>query len=158
MRVQFSILFVLLITFSSSAQNDSPFLGEKKDIASIIENSIGWALNKDRPLLESIISHDSTLFIFNPGVKANIGWNNFAKNFDFWMSPAFKATHFDVRELRINISQSGNAAWYSCILDDCYEISGKPGCWKDTRWTGVLEKRNSKWIIVQMHFSFLSDK
>jgi hypothetical protein len=30
--------------------------------------------------------------------------------------------------------------------------------WKDTRWTGVLEKRNGKWLIVQMHFSFASDK
>jgi len=24
----------------------------------------------------------------------------------------------------------------------------------NTRWTGVLEKRKEKWVIVQMHFSF----
>ena len=33
-----------------------------------------------------------------------------------------------------------------------------PGCWKDTRWTGVLERRNGEWLIVQMHFSFAADK
>jgi hypothetical protein len=27
----------------------------------------------------------------------------------------------------------------------------------NTRWTGVLEKREGKWLIVQMHFSFASD-
>jgi len=24
----------------------------------------------------------------------------------------------------------------------------------DTRWTGVMEKRAGRWLIVQMHFSF----
>jgi hypothetical protein len=40
----------------------------------------------------------------------------------------------------------------------CGEWNGKPSCWKDTRWTGVLEKREGRWVIVQMHFSFAKDK
>jgi hypothetical protein len=32
------------------------------------------------------------------------------------------------------------------------------GCWKDTRYTGVLEKREGKWVFCQMHFSFAVDK
>ena len=34
---------------------------------------------------------------------------------------------------------------------------GQPGCWQDTRWTGVLEKRDGRWVIMQMHFSFAAD-
>lgn len=34
---------------------------------------------------------------------------------------------------------------------------GQPGRRQDTRWTGVLEKRDGQWLIVQMHFSFASD-
>jgi hypothetical protein len=74
------------------------------------------------------------------------------------MSPKFKATHFDLRNLRINFSRSGDVAWFSAILDDCGEWEGKPDCWKDTRWTGILEKRDGDWLIVQVHFSFASDK
>jgi len=123
-----------------------------------IRDSIGWALKKDRPLLERIIAHDEDLFMFNPDSKPTIGWDAFAKNFDFWMDPRFKATSLDVRELRVRYSPSRDVAWWSAILDDLAEWDGKPVGWKDTRWTGVLEKRDGAWVIVQMHFSFASDK
>ena len=29
---------------------------------------------------------------------------------------------------------------------------------QDTRRTGVLEKRDGSWVIVQMHFSFAADR
>ncbi len=131
---------------------------EKAVIEKNIRASIGWALTKDRPLLESVLAHDDHLFMFQPDSKSTIaGWDQFAKQFDFWMDPRFKATKFDIRELRINLSRSGDIAWWSCILDDLGEWDGKPIGWKDTRWTGVIEKRDRKWIIVQMHFSFAAD-
>jgi ketosteroid isomerase-like protein len=74
------------------------------------------------------------------------------------MDPRFKATRFDVRDLRITRSRSGDVAWFSAILDDCGEWDGKPSCWLDTRWTGVLEKREGGWRIAQMHFSFATDR
>ena len=127
-------------------------------IEKTIRNSIGWALEKDRALLESVLSHDADFFIFHPDSKSTVvGWDAFVKLFDVWMDPRFKATHFDVRDLRINFSRGEDVAWFSSILDDCGEWDGKPNCWKDTRWTGVLEKRDGKWIIVQMHFSFAED-
>ncbi|MBN2147729.1 MAG: nuclear transport factor 2 family protein [Anaerolineales bacterium] len=44
------------------------------------------------------------------------------------------------------------------FLDDHAEWNGEPTGWDNARWTGVLEKRNSKWVIVQMHFSFATDE
>ena len=123
-----------------------------------IRDSIGWALTKDRPLLERVIAHDAELFIFHPDSKSTVvGWDAFAKNFAFWMDPRFKATSFDVRDLRISFSRGGDVAWYSAVLDDLAEWDGKPTGWKNARWTGVLERRGGAWVIVQMHFSFASD-
>ena len=48
-------------------------------------------------------------------------------------------------------------AWFSCLLDDFGEWDGQPVGWKDCRWTGVLEKREGKWLLVQQHFSLASD-
>jgi hypothetical protein len=31
-----------------------------------------------------------------------------------------------------------------------------PANWENTRWTGVLEKRDGRWVIIQQHFSFAS--
>ncbi len=129
--------------------------GEKSEIARVIDASIGWAKNKDRALLESVLAHDPELFIFHPGADDTvIGWDAFLPLFDVFMNPAFKATGHEIRDLRINRSRSGEVAWFSAILDDCGEWQGKPGCWNDTRWTGVLEQREGRWQIVQMHFSF----
>jgi hypothetical protein len=131
---------------------------EKAVIAKVIRDNIGWALTKDRPLAESTMAHDQQLFIFNPDSGSTVGWDQLVKNFDFWMDPRFKATRLDIRDLRIDQSPSGVTAWWSCILDDLGEWDGRPIGWKDTRWTGVLEKRAGRWLIVQMHFSFASDK
>ncbi|MCX6555969.1 MAG: nuclear transport factor 2 family protein [Candidatus Aminicenantes bacterium] len=131
---------------------------EKAVIAQVIHDNIGWALTKNRSLAESTMAHDQRLFIFNPDSASTVGWDELVKNFDFWMDPRFKATGLDIRDIRIDLSRQGDTAWWSCILDDLYEWEGRPGAWKDTRWTGVLEKRSGKWLIVQMHFSFASDK
>ena len=54
----------------------------------------------------------------------------------------------------INISKDRTVAWYYCMLNDINDWDGQPVNWKNTRWTGVLEKREDKWRMVQMHFSY----
>jgi ketosteroid isomerase-like protein len=131
---------------------------EKAVIEKVIRDNIGWALTKDRALAESTMVHDDNLFIFNPNSESTIGWNQLVKNFDFWMDPRFKAVKCEIWDVRIDVSRSGDVAWWSCMLNDIGEWDGKPTGWKDTRWTGVMEKRDGQWLIVQMHFSFASDK
>jgi ketosteroid isomerase-like protein len=149
----------LLILVSLTGAANSPAASDVKTIIEkVIRDNIGWALTKDRPLLESTLAHDARLFIFNPTSDSTVGWDQFVKGFDFWMDPRFKAVKLDIREMRLDISRSGDVAWWSCILDDLGEWDGKPIGWKDTRWTGVLEKRAGRWLIVQMHFSFAADR
>jgi hypothetical protein len=157
-----SALVAACLVWGASAGAVASGRGSRPDEIALIEKSIrasiGWALNKDRPLLESVMAHDERLFLFQPNsTDTVVGWSAFVKGFDFWMDPRFKATSLDVRELRIDLSRSGDVAWWSCILDDLGEWNGKPIGWRDTRWTGVIEKREGSWVIVQMHFSFAAD-
>jgi hypothetical protein len=165
MRLSKSIAFVTcslvaggILLCSSFAEAGAAPADEKAVVEKVIHDNIGWALNKDRPLAESTMAHDERLFIFNPTSEATIGWSELVKNFEFWMDPRFKATKLDIRDLRVDFSRKGDVAWWSCILDDFGEWDGKPIGWKDTRWTGMLEKVGGKWRIVQMHFSFDADK
>ena len=148
----------LLLFCVSAAATGKNAENEKAVIEKTVRDSIGWAQTKDRPLLESLMVHDEGLFIFNPDSEVTSGWESFKKGFDFWMDPRFKATSMDIRDMRISVSPSGDTAWWSCVLDDLCEWEGRPVGWKNTRWTGVLQKREGKWVIVQMHFSFASDK
>lgn len=131
----------------------------KAAVAKVIHDSICWALTKDRALQESTMAHDDDLFIFWTNSETTVaGWNQYVKLFDIWMNPRFKATLTEVRDLRINISRSGDVAWYSALLDDVGEWDGKPTGARNIRWTGVLEKRDGKWVVVQMHGSLATDQ
>jgi ketosteroid isomerase-like protein len=133
---------------------------EKEAVAKAVHASIEWAHpEKKKDLLYSVTAQDDRLFIFNPDSASVIdGFESFREMTEsFFMHPAFKATGSDIRDLRIHLSDAGDFAWYSCILDDFGEVNGTPYAWKNTRWTGVLEKRDGRWQIVQMHFSFASD-
>ncbi len=127
---------------------------EIEAITTTIHSAIGWAQKKDIQLLYRIIANDSSFLEVHPGPVVIKGFSEFRKAERIWMSPDFKALSYNIRDLKISISKSGEVAWWYCILDDINEWKGQPSCWKNTRWTGVMEKRKDGWVIVQQHFSF----
>lgn len=163
MIVKSCVLFFLVSVFLASVSDGrAPAQDretEKAVIAKVIRDSICWALTKDRALQESAMAHDDDLFIFWTGSEITVaGWTQYVKLFDTWMDPKFKATLTEIRDLRIHMSRSGDVAWYSAMLDDLGEWDGKPTGARNIRWTGVLEKRKGKWVIVQEHGSLAVDK
>lgn len=151
-------LFVALLCFMWSCTGPSGKVADRKEEIELIEqtirNSIGWAKTKDLKMLYRSIAPDSSYLEVHPGDRVVKGIDEFKKSEDFWMSPDFRAIRYEIRDLSINLSQSGDAAWWFCVLDDINEWKGEPASWENTRWTGVLEKRNGTWVIVQQHFSF----
>lgn len=150
-------LITIIIVFSCVESSDRVTKEKDNEIIIIektIHNSIGWAKAKDFNMLYSVIADDSNYIEVDPTPGLIRGISDFKKNEAFWGNPDFKAIRYEIRDLKINLSASGDVAWYYCILDDINEWRGKPACWLNTRWTGVLEKREGRWVIVQMHFSF----
>jgi len=152
------ILSVVTLLVSSCQQPEDDMNTkntEKTVIEEVVKNSIGWALTKDTTLLYSCFAHSDDLFWFAPEAgSVTHGFDNFKQTVEnVFLNDAFKAIRFEVRDMKINLSQSGEVAWYSCMLDDENEWNGQPASWLNVRWTGVLEKQDGKWVIVQMHFS-----
>jgi ketosteroid isomerase-like protein len=158
----FAVIVMLLVILGGCKE-----MKEKQDIKSemalveeVIKNSIGWAANKDKELVFSCFADDEELFYFSPRDDGTIyGRKAFVQLTEgFFMLDDFKAIGFEIKDLKINLSRSGEVAWYHARLDDFNEWKGQPANWEDVRWTGVLEKRDGKWVIVQMHFSEATDK
>jgi len=152
---------LLLITTNRCINQTKPVEIDKSNEIALIEKaihgSIGWAKNKDFKLLYSIIANDSNYLEVDPNPEIIRGFDEFKKNEVFWGNPNFRAIRYEIRDLKISVSECGTVAWYYCVLDDINEWKGKPAEWRDTRWTGVLEKREGRWVIVQMHFSFAQE-
>lgn len=131
---------------------------EKAVIAKIINDHIGWFENKDFDLLFSTMADDPNFFMFQLDSKSTIrGFEEFRKYSVGWRNPEVKYVRHEIQNLRINFSQMKNVAWFSCRLEDCGQVRGVVKCFH-SRWTGILEKRGGRWIIVQEHFSLDSDK
>ncbi len=153
------LVIILVVFLFYSCTNDLNVANEKekdlKSIAKVINDNISWALEKDLDLLYSTVKKDSTLLFINPDDSKIDGFAELEETANsFWMDPRFKATHSEVNNLRITLSEAGNVAWFFCLLDDFGEWDGHPYKWENARWTGVLEKINGKWLIRQMHISF----
>ena len=148
---------VVLLSTSGCSRNagDVNMEDDKARIEEVIRASIGWAKTKDTDLLYRSFAQDEDLFWFAPEKAGTVhGFQSFKKTVEnVFLNEAFKAIRFEIRDLRIHLSRSGDVAWYSCMLDDENEWNGQPASWIDVRWTGVLEKREGTWVIVQMHFS-----
>ena len=138
-------------------------IDREAEIAAIekaVNTSIKWCIpEKDRDRMIAHVAKDSAFFIFHPDSKSTItGYDHFIEYAErIFFDPRFKATSSEIKDLRINLSAEGSVAWFSCLLDDYGEWEGKPIGWTNARWTGVLEKRDGVWLIVQQHFSLPTD-
>ena len=131
---------------------------EKQKIARVISSVIGWAKTKDLNLFYSSIANDEDYISVTPTKRIIKRFEDVKQNVPFWMSPDFKYVRHELKDLEIKFARCGEVAWFFCILDDINTYKGEPATWENTRWTGVVEKRDGRWVVVQQHFSFASDR
>jgi ketosteroid isomerase-like protein len=156
-----SVLVFLLVLFCGSrisAQQPVDLEAEKEKVAQVISSVIGWAKDKDLELFYGSIANDEDYISVTPTKRIIKRFEDVKQNVPFWMSPDFKYVRHELKDLEIKFARCGEVAWFFCILDDINTYKGEPATWENTRWTGVVEKRDGKWVVVSQHFSFASDR
>jgi ketosteroid isomerase-like protein len=139
---------------AQTIESGSQGRGEIEAVEKAIHNVFGWAVKKDFHLFFHTIADDSDFVSVTPYERVKFGFTDVRKDSAFWGSPYFKAIRHEIRDLKIHFSHTGGVAWFYCVVSDFNEWKGKPANWENVRWTGVLEKRNGKWRVVQQHFSY----
>ena len=66
---------------------------------------------------------------------------------------AFNILNVNRKNQKLKLSNSGEVAWFSEIVDWEFLVEGKKQIIKGVRYTGVMEKRKNEWKIVQFHSS-----
>ena len=152
-----SIIFLVLLSFNSKLISQETKSPDYEVVKNVIEQSIGWAIEKDFDAMFRLWA-DNMLDYWLFSNSLVIGLDNFKDYAEMWRHADFRGTRFEFKDLRIVFSQSGDAAWYSCFIDDCTSTKGKEFCEENVFRTGVLEKRDGRWVHVMGHGSYPVDK
>ncbi len=107
-------------------------------------------------LLDRIIADDKNYLEVHPANNVVVRIEQFKQAEQFWLDTRFKHVGFETWDMHIIISQDGTVAWYYCMLNDLNDWDGQFVNWENTRWVGVLKKRNGSRRIAQMRFSYPS--
>ncbi len=80
------------------------------------------------------------------------GWECTRRMFQF-MFNTYEQIHFSVRDQKVALSPSGDAAVFSRIEKYDVVLQGNRMVVDSIRSTGALQKQNNKWLLVQVHCS-----
>ncbi len=151
------VALALAIGLSGRTATAAETAADHAAVKRAIEQAIGWAIEKDFDRMFDLWADDMFHFwVFSDSTV--VGLESFKKYAERWRDPEFRGTRFEFRDLRIKFSRSGDVAWYSGTLDDCGSYRGVETCLKDVFQTGVLEKRDGRWVHVLMHGSYPIDR
>jgi ketosteroid isomerase-like protein len=108
---------------------------------------------QDLDLLSRVVAHDEELVMFGTDAAERwIGSSAFLSA-EEQMMQAFDVKKLDRRDETLQIHLRGGVAWFSTVFDLEISVDGEVASLTGLRTTGVLEKRNDDWVIVQSHTS-----
>ncbi len=132
---------------------------EELDQAKEVLNQLLEAQEKGDIELFSMCFHH-TGDLLNVGTDIDEYWAGWKPFFSYMkqMVTLRKGLKISSKNTKINISEHGDVAWYSQLIDTCIETKGNPFRLEGFRHTGVMEKIDGHWKIVQSHTSVAIDE
>lgn len=107
----------------------------------------------DIELFSSCFNHSNQSI--NIGTDIDEYWEGW-KDFFVYMKKMIhlrKGLKITAKKTLINISEDASVAWYSQLIDTCIETKRDPFRLEGFRHTGVMQKIDHQWKIVQSHIS-----
>ena len=150
--IQFVSFFLLLFVLSSCVQQVD-FEAEREQINAVLDLcNKGWE-TQDLAIISNVYAHDSDMIVFGTDLAERfVGWEDLEKSLKK-MFASFNDVTYKISNRTIKIENDGDVAWFTEIQDIKLKVEEEDIELKNGRNTGVLEKRDGKWVIVQSHFS-----
>jgi ketosteroid isomerase-like protein len=126
---------------------------EKNAIKLVLEKYANANENQDMGLIEDIWCPSERIVSFGTqsGEKL-IGWESIRSAVQDQFN-AFSNTFISYRDQIIEVNETGNTAWFSEIINYNFILDGAAHSYEGLRYTGVLVKKEGKWLLVQTHMS-----
>jgi len=146
------MLAILALVMSGRSQKVD-IEAEKAKVKSVVDQFEQFWETEDMDLLARIMAHDADMVNYGSDAAEHfVGWEALKESVEK-MLPSLENIKITVKDQVIKVHPSGNVAWFSEVWDWDLVVEGKPVHSGDQRLTGVLEKRNGSWVLVQFHNS-----
>ncbi|MDA3860033.1 MAG: nuclear transport factor 2 family protein [Melioribacteraceae bacterium] len=146
------LIGVFFMAISGCAPNVDINVEETK-VKVVLDQLIKSSETKDMELTSKIYAHDSDMIIIGTdGGEYIVGWNALKDLLEKQFAGT-ESSKLSVKNQVIKVHDSGMVAWFSELIDWDITFEGKTDKMEGLRTTGVLEKRNGNWVIVQLHYS-----
>lgn len=153
-----TVNFLLVFAFIAliSCQQEAPVIDIKAELSkveAVLEKYVMANENQDFSLIEQIWAPDEDIMLLGTDNDEKYeGWKQIKKAIKHQFSE-FEDTYISVMDQSININSTANTAWFSEGLNYNFIYKGEARSFEGIRFTGVLEKREGKWMLVQGHLS-----
>lgn len=154
MKNIYSIIVLSTILLMSSCNDQNQKADNIKDLEAIenlLENYILANESQDLELIERIWASDDEIILYGTDSDERLtGWSN--------IKEAIKEQFGYITDTYISASNqfikiNGNTAWFAETLNYNYMYKGIAHSYEGLRFTGVVEKANDNWVLVQAHLS-----
>ena len=161
MKKLLSISLVFLLCFAFGCQQgeevaDEPVVDIKAEEASVKDFLYQFEKALSSMDLESvskfIAQDDDIVFIGTDTAEYWTGWEPVEEAFKA-IYEAIDSWEILVDKQTLRVHKSGEVAWFSEVFTQKVVAQEETITHEGLRWTGVLEKRNDNWVIVQFHSS-----
>jgi hypothetical protein len=147
----FIALPILCLLLSCTDKVDSET--EKSNVIEVVNGLYQSFEDKDIDLMSEVMAHDQSMLSFGTGISdLHNSWAEWRKN-HIVQFKAFDKAKINSKNMNVYLSQNSNVAWFADVSDWTLIVENDTIEMKDIRITGVLEKRNNVWKIVQIHAS-----
>lgn len=157
------IFWLLLLVLAGACNPEKPpsviipdqeaLATEVDKVEMVLERYVIASEKQDLDLIHNIWAPDSSIIVIGTeNTERLTGWSQIQEAFGKQFA-SIEQPYLSVHDQVIGINQTGNTAWFSEVLNYSYISEGKPVNLEGVRFTGVLEKRDSTWLIVQSHLS-----
>lgn len=149
-------VIIVILALLTACQQAPPMIDKQAEINKI-ENLLETYMianeTQDMELIKKVWANKPDIIVFGTAKEEKlIGWDQIegaVKN----QFIHFQETFLSMSDQVINVNETGNTAWFSAILNYNFIYQGEPKSFEGNRFTGVLEKTNHDWHIVQSHMS-----
>ncbi len=122
-------------------------------VGTLLEKYVIAQESQDLGQVQEIWAPDEDIVIFGTAGDEKLeGWEEIQKAFKEQYD-LFDEVFITVRDQQIKLSKKCLTAWFSEVIDYSYTANDEAKTYEGIRFTGVLEKRDGKWYIVQSHMS-----
>jgi uncharacterized protein (TIGR02246 family) len=122
----------------------------EKEVKEFLDNYSKAYEKKDLAAIMAMIAPDAEVVFVDPGPKGlYVGTDQIKKSYENDFAQ-FKS--LSTKYTSVSVGAKGDLAWFAAESVSAVEL-GDEKLNVPARWTGLLEKREGKWMLIQSHFS-----